>query len=312
MAFWKYEKYLKENTKYPLRDRYDLPSSPLTFEGGAHYRMEIAGVENVSTFEAMLQESERRNTPIHRIIATVKGATLLDNQELKYFAQMAADNKIEVVINPVPSRAWDTGRQYTTKEGYVCGMRLRGQDAVNAYLRELDRCIEAGIKGFLIPDEGLLYLLNNMRQAGVIPPDVKFKVSVFAGHGTAVNGELLENMGADSFNPLADLTLPMLASIRSVVKIPLDVYVSLVDSMGGFQRYHEAPELARICAPIYFKIEPGRSEGEMYNSWADRNYLDFLVREKVKFAQIAKEWVERSGYNLVFNDHRDDLSIPKP
>src|SRR5690606_13108931 len=112
---------------------------------------------------------------------------------------------------------WDTGTQYVTREGYVSGMRLRGHDALNSYLREIDRCIELGIRGHLITDEGVLYLVNKMRQAGVIPADVKFKVSVFAGHATAVGGKLLQELGADSFNPLADLTLPMLASIRSVV-----------------------------------------------------------------------------------------------
>lgn len=312
MAFSAFEKFIEENTNFPIRDRYDLPSSPLTFEGGAHYRMEVAGIENASTFEAMIDESEKRNVPIHKVIATVKGATLLDNQELKHLAQIGADNKIEVMVNAAASRGWDTGRQYVTREGYVSGMRLRGHDALNNYLRELDRCIEAGFRGFLIPDEGLLYLLNKMRQAGVIPADVKFKVSVFAGHATAVSGQLLKELGADSFNPLADLTLPMLASIRSAVDLPLDVYINIVDSMGGHQRYHEAAELARICSPIYFKIEPGASEGDLYNTWVNKDYLDYLVREKVKFAQIAKEWVERSGYNLVFNNYRDDLAIPKP
>jgi len=150
-----------------------------------------------------------------------------------------------------------------------------------------------------------------MRSEKVIPAEVKFKVSVFAGHGNAVGGKLLENLGADSFNPLADLSLPMLAAIRSAVQIPLDVYISLVDSMGGFQRHLEADEIVRICAPVYLKFEPGKSEAELYNAWAEPAYLDYLVREKVKYAEICRDWCERSNFNLVFNDYAEDLSVPK-
>ena len=312
MPFEKIENYINEKTEFPLRDRYDLPSSEHTFPDGSHYRIEIAGMETANNLEIMTREAERRKVPVHRVIGMVRGAAMVDFAELKYYAQIAADNKYEVIINPVPSRGWDNGRQYVTSEGYVSGMRLRGSDKVYEWLKELDRCLEAGIRGFLIPDEGLLYLVNKLRADGVIPDDVKFKVSVFAGHGNAYGAKLLEDMGADSFNPLGDLTLPMLASIRQTVKLPLDIYVSLVESMGGFQRFHECGDIARISAPVYFKIEPGRSEAEMYNSWVDNNLLDYLAAHRVRIAQICMEWVERSGFKMVMKEKGDDLSIPKP
>ena len=312
MTLQKIEQYIKEKTDFPLKDRYDLPSSQVTFDGGSHYRIEIAGMETVSNLETMTKEAQKRNVPIHRVIATVKGSAVMDKKELKEFATISADQKYEVIMNPVPSRGWDNGRQYTTAEGYVSGMRLRGSDKVYEWLMEMDRCIEAGIRGFLIPDEGLLKLVTDMRSEGVIPSDVKFKVSVFAGHGSPLGAKLLEDLKADSFNPLGDLTLPMLASIRSVSSFPLDVYVSLVESMGGFQRYHECAEIARISSPVYFKIEPGRSEAEMYNAWVDDGLLNHLAAHRVKLAEICMEWVERCGQGLVLNDHREDLSVPQP
>ncbi|KUO48752.1 MAG: hypothetical protein APF76_17865 [Desulfitibacter sp. BRH_c19] len=312
MAFADIAKFIEEKTDFPLKDRHDLPSSPLTFEGGAHYRMEITGIECAENFEYLSKEIDKRKIPIHRVIGTVGGSAKLDFQELKYYAQIAADNKIEVLVNPVPSRSWDHGRQYTTSEGYVSGMRIRGQDNLYLWLKEFDRCLEAGIRGFLICDEGLLSLLNDMKKEGVIPKDVKFKVSVFAGHGNAVGGKLLQDLGADSFNPLGDLTWAMLASVRSVTRIPMDVYMSVVDSMGGFQRNLEADEIARICAPVYFKFEPGKNEADIYNPWSSPAHLNELVKLKMQYAVIAKEWCDRSNYNLVFNDYKDDLSIPRP
>ncbi|MBU7048111.1 MAG: hypothetical protein HXS54_16880, partial [Theionarchaea archaeon] len=53
----------------PGRDLYELPTSPLTFPDGAHYRMEISGVERLSTLEALVDEMEKRDVPIHRLIS---------------------------------------------------------------------------------------------------------------------------------------------------------------------------------------------------------------------------------------------------
>ena len=306
-----YKDFLREKMNLPENDLRDLPASTKTFAGGAHYRMEIPGIETAENFEVLVKESQLRKMQIHRVVGTVGGSARLDFGELKYYAQIGADSKIEVLLNPVPTRGWDNGRQYVTPEGYVSGMRIRGMDNLNIWLREFDRCLEAGIRGFLIPDEGLLLLLGRMRAENVIPRDVKFKVSVFAGHGNALGGKLLESLGADSFNPLADLDLSMLAAIRSATGIPVDVYMSIVDSMGGHQRFVESAEIARICAPVYFKFEPGKNECDLYNAWNVSSALNELTKTKVKYAKICMEWCQRSEYDLVFNDYTEDLSIPE-
>ena len=304
--------YIENKTNFPVRDRYDLPSSTKRFEGGAHYRMEITGIERAVNFETLVKEIDRQNATIHRVIGTVGGSTFLDKAELKYYAQISADAKIETLVNCMASRAWDGGKQYATPEGNVSGMRLRGQDNMYLWLKEFDRCLNAGLRGFLITDESLLYLVTKMRAEGVIPADTKFKVSVFAGHGNAVAAKMLEDMGADSFNPLADLSLPMLASIRSTSNIPMDVYMSLVDSMGNVQRHVDSAEIARICAPVYFKFEPGKNECDIYTAWHEDESLNKLVKLKVQMAKVCKEWCDESEHNLVFNDYKDDLSIPRP
>src|SRR6056297_4303476 len=315
MSFKDIKKYVDEQSPFSLRERFDIPDSDLRFDGGAHCRIEISGIETVSNLENMVKEAEKRNVTVHRVISLVKGATLLDDAELKEFAAIGADYDLELLVNPSANRGWDQGRQYVTEEGYVSGMRLRGHDMVYNYLQEVQRCIDAGLRGFLVTDEGMLNFLNKLRDEGILPQDIKFKVSVFAGHGTAFGGKLLQDLGADSFNPLADMTLPMLSSIRQGgVQVPLDVYMSLVESMGGFQRYDEAPDIARIAAPVYFKIEPGPSEAELYNTWIDAqnpDYLDNLAKMRVKIAQIIMEWLDRSEHDIVMNDYKEDLSIPK-
>jgi hypothetical protein len=86
---------MMEKVGIPGQDAYDLPSSTKTFPDGAHYRMEVSGVERPKVLEAVIDESRKRNIPIHRLISVVMGATLLDKAELKDFAQMAADACME-------------------------------------------------------------------------------------------------------------------------------------------------------------------------------------------------------------------------
>lgn len=297
----------------PGRDLYDLPSSPLTFADGAHYRPEISGIERLSTLEAMLDEAQKRGLFIPRVIATVAGSTLLDRAELRAFAQLAHDAGIEVIVTPGPKASWDTGRQAATPEGKFSGGRMRGSDNVYYLLADIQRCIDLGFRGFLIWDEGVLYLLRRMRDEGEIPREVVFKVSVFAGHANPAGAQVLEMLGASTFNPVADLSRPMLAAIRRAVHLPMDVYVYIFDSFGGFNRFWEAAEIARVASPCYFKIEPGESDAGLYNSWVSPDFHAFYAREKVRYAEIINELVAAQNPALHTSAaSAPDLAVPQP
>ncbi|MBU7044882.1 MAG: hypothetical protein HXS54_00480, partial [Theionarchaea archaeon] len=295
---------------------YELPTSPLTFPDGAHYRMEISGVERLSTLEALVDEMEKRDVPIHRLISVVMGTTLLDDKELTAFAQLAKEKKMEIVLTPGPRSSWDTGRQLVTPEGVLSGLRVRGSDNLSYLVADIIRCTELGFRGFLVLDEGSLWLLSTLRQDGLIPKETIFKVSIFAGHANAAGGKVLESLGANTFNPLGDLSLPMFASIRKAVKIPVDIHVMLSDSFGGFNRMWETPELARVTAPCYFKIEPGSAlaaGGGMYKPWTAEEFLAKFAREKVKYAEIIRDIVEQVHPELKLSElGPTDLAIPKP
>ncbi len=301
----------------PGRDAYDLPTSSKRFPDGAWYRMEISGVERPQVLEALVDEAGRRKMPIHRLICTVMGATLLDKSELRAFAQIAADAKMEVIMTPGPRSAWDTGRQLATPEGGLSGLRFRGSDQLRYVIADIMRCIDLGFRGFLVIDEGLLWLLNELKKNGDIPRDLTFKVSIYAGHASAAGARLLETLGADTFNPVADLSLPQLASIRQGCDIPLDLHIYLAESFGGYNRFYDGPEMARLCAPCYFKIEPGPAcaagPGALYKPWSDPGALSFLAREKVKYAQIIHELIQENFPEATLSKLGvADLAIPKP
>ncbi|MCL5961530.1 MAG: hypothetical protein M1358_19830 [Chloroflexi bacterium] len=298
----------------PSHDLYEMPSSPLTFPDGAHYRLEISGVERLSSMEAIVEEMNKRNVPVHRLIITVMGSTLLPMDELKAMARLAHDAKLEVIVTPGPRSGWDIGaKQQASFEGKVSGGRLRGSDNLYAMISDYFRVAEAGFRGFLVWDEGLLWLLNQMRENGEFPKDSVFKASVYTGHGNAAGAKVLEMLGANTFNPLGDLTRPMLASIRSAVKIPMDVYAYVFDSFGGMNRFWEAAEIARISAPCYFKLEPGENDFGLYQPWVSPDFHAFWCREKVRYCEIMMELIGRTNQELRTSKVGvADLAIPRP
>lgn len=308
---------LIEKYGVPGRDAYELPSSPLRFPDGAHYRMEISGVERPEVLEAVIDEAQKRKVPVHRVISVVMGATLLTKSELKYFAQIAAEAKVEVILTPGPRSGWDTGRQLLTPEGSLSGLRFRGADQIRHVVADILRAVELGFRGFLVLDEGLLWLLSQMRERGDLPKDTVFKVSIFAGHGNPAGAKVLEMLGANTFNPVADLDLPELAAIRQAVKIPVDLHVTLTDSFGGFYRLYDTPEMVRVCAPCYFKLEPGPAcvvgPGALYKPWVSGKTLADWGREKVKHAEIIRELISATFPEAVLSDWGPaDLAIPEP
>ena len=288
-----------EKEGIPGRDAYDLPTSGKAFADGANYRIEIAGVERASTMAAMIDEARTRKVAIHRCIAAVGGSTYCDFQELKEMARMARQERIEMIMTVGHRKGWDAGaKEISTSEGCMQGFRLRGSDSISYHIADVMRCIEAGHRGFLVYDEGVLYILNKMRAEGLIPAETIFKFSVFGGYCSAAGAKVIESMGASSMNPISDVSLPILGSIRKAASLPLDVYMIIVDSFGGMFRAYEAPEIARVASPCYFKFEPGTSEVDIYKPWISEAWHANLIREKVKIASIVLEIMDRHAAEL--------------
>src|SRR3989337_4074139 len=93
---------MMEKHGVPGRDLYSLPTSEKRFPDKCHYRIEISGIERPSTLEAVIDEMEKRKVPVHRLISTVMGATLLSDKEMEQFAKLAHDAKLEIIITPGP------------------------------------------------------------------------------------------------------------------------------------------------------------------------------------------------------------------
>ena len=241
-----------ENIGLPKGDLYTLPTSEKRFSDGGQYRFEVPGIQGPAAMKSLLEQLDEYGVGIHRVTQT-KGIMFLSDEEISTMVEYAEKWKLDLVLACGPRATTDTSASVKTEEGQRMGYRLRGQEQIVRGIEEIRRAVRLGVRSFLIYDEGLLWVLNQAREKGFIPSDCKFKVSAHAGHGNPCSAKLLESIGANSINPVRDIQLQMLASIRAAINIPIDIHTENPKSSGGFIRHYEVPEFIRVAAPVYLK-----------------------------------------------------------
>ena len=236
----------------PAGDLNDVPTTEKRFPCGAHFGIEIPTINTALACKAVLDEAEKLGIVINRIDETY-GAFRHTFAELKEYAAICKAHGVALNMSIGPRAAYDTSATRLSTQGSVIAYRLRGQEQVARAVEDAKRICEAGIRGLLVYDEGLLWVLDEARKAGELPAEVVFKNSAHNGQGNPASFKVLEKMGANSINPVRDLTLPMLAALRATVDVPLDLHTDNPPGSGGFIRVYEAPEMVRCCAPVFLK-----------------------------------------------------------
>jgi hypothetical protein len=243
--------YLKK-VGLPQGDLFDMPTSTARFPDGAAYRIEIPTVNSAEAIAALLDRATKNGTIINRVTETY-GMFRHTRQEIKECCKLCADYGTELVMSVGPRATYDTGATVLSPQGVRISYRLRGMEQVLRAVEDVKRGYDLGVRGFLIYDEGMLWLVGQMRKDGALPKDMIFKCSAHMGHCNPCSFKLLESLGADSINPVRDLQIPMIAALRAAVKTPLDVHTDNPPGSGGFIRVYEAPEIVRVAAPVHCK-----------------------------------------------------------
>ncbi|MCY4073069.1 MAG: U32 family peptidase [Chloroflexi bacterium] len=299
-----------QSRNYPRGDLYDLPSTEKRFPDGAAYRIEIPSTEGPKALAAVLEAADEYGLTIHRV-SQGSGIWMLTDDEIREMCRLGAEAGIEVSLFVGPRAAWGTSAQVRASAGKNLGARLRGMDDVVYATEDIIRGCELGLRSVLVADEGQLWLVNEMKKAGELPPELVVKISVQLGAANPISVKLIEDLGAGTYNVPTDLTLPQIAAIRSVVDLPLDVYVEAPDDFGGFLRHYETPELIRIASPIYVKLGL-RNAPNIYPS--GRHIEDTAIklsRERVHRAALVMNIIKRYAPDALMGEvGAADLGIP--
>ena len=276
----------------PEMDLYGLPESEKRFPDGARYRVEIPSVEGPRVLEAVLDEAERREVQLHRV-SQGSGVMLLTDAEILEMCAMAREAGLELSLFVGPRASWETGAASVSSAGKVLGAQHRGQDQLAYALEDVLRGVGLGLRGVLVADAGLLWVLRDLKAKGELPEDLIVKVSVQLAAANAAAVKEMEDLGAGTYNTPTDLSLAQLAAIRAVADLPLDVYVEAPDDFGGFVRHYEIPDLVRVASPVFVKFGL-RNAPNIYPSGTHLEATAVtLGRERVRRAEIGLSMLDR-------------------
>jgi hypothetical protein len=285
-------KYMK-TIGLPEGDLFDMPTSNARFPDGATYRIEVPTVNSSAAVAALLETADKMGVTINRVTETF-GMFRHTAQEMKEYCKLCHDYGAELLMSTGPRATYDTGATVLSPQGVRISYRLRGMEQLLRGIEDVKRGYDLGVRGFLIYDEGMLWVVGKMRQDGALPKDILFKTSAHLGQCNPASFKLLESLGADSINPVRDLQIPMIAALRAAVKVPLDVHTDNPPGSGGFIRVYEAPEIARVAAPVHLKT--GNSvvsgHGEMTSAADGKRMADqaaIVVEMLSKYLPEAKQ-----------------------
>jgi hypothetical protein len=278
--------------RLPVSDPIPAPPSPLRFDDGGEYRIEIPSTEGPRCLQAVIDEGRRRDVPLHRV-SQGSGIMLMTDGEIVEMLGLGREAGIEVNLFIGPRATFDTGAQVFSPAGRALGLSARGADQVRFSLEDLQRAVELGLRSVLVSDIGVLQIAGKMKISGELPSDLIITTSVMMAPANPVSAKILEDLGATTINIPSDLTIPQIAGIRQAIKAPIDFYVEAPDNIGGFIRYFEIPELIRVAAPIYLKFGL-RNSPDVYPSGSHiENTVVALSRERVRRAAIAMQTIAR-------------------
>jgi hypothetical protein len=276
----------------PARDLSELPDSEKCFPDGAQYRVEIPSVEGPRVLEAVIEEAQRRGVQLHRV-SQGSGIMLLTDGEILEMCAMAREAGLELSLFVGPRASWETGATAISGAGKVLGAQHRGQDQLAYALEDVLRGVDLGLRGVLVADAGLLWVIRDLKERGDLPQDLVVKVSVQLAAANAAAVKAMESLGAGTYNVPTDLSLAQLAAIRAATSLPLDVYVEVPDDFGGFVRHYEIPDLVRVASPVVVKFGL-RNAPNIYPSGTHLEATAVaLGKERVRRAEIGLAMLER-------------------
>jgi len=282
------------------------------FPDGAEFRLEIPSVEGPRVLAEVIKAAAAAGVVINRV-SQGSGGMLLTKAELGEMADLASEAGMEVALFIGPRAGFDTGGLVRATGGAVHYGAVRGLRQVAYAVADVERCVQAGIRSFLVADLGLLAVLVDLQRSGDLPAEIVWKISAYLASSNASTLKVLERMGAGTVNVASDITLTQLAEMRAHVDIPIDLYLETPDAMGGIVRGHEIADFVEAGAPLYVKMGLRNARG-VYPGGA---HLDgdamAMAREKVHRCAVALEWLERERPGSVQSrPHAAGMAIPAP
>lgn len=284
---------------YNFTDQRDIPVSTAEFSTGGRYGVEIPVINSLSVLENTIKAIDKYDIKVSRFNET-HGSFMLSDNELESMLTMCRESGYGIVIGLGPRPEYDVkGTFYRSEFGLEMGRRNNNLDAIRVCVEESIRLAELGCRGITVYDEGVLKLLNEMREDGALPKDMAFKTST---HMMAANpwiAKMFHENGADSVTTAHDLGLSTISETRRIApNLCLDVPTDVYKTKGGFIRFYELAEIIEAASPVMLKMGAS-AQGHPYDAVGDNKAfervkrvalgLEILKRQERDFSMVTPE-----------------------
>lgn len=263
-------------------------TSEARFADGGAYKWEVAGAFDAASVTGLVERLQPHGVQLHQVTNTVGIMRYLDD-ELKELVEVCENNRIQLRLSAGPRGIFDIGGQARAQASVAAASayRLRGAGQLADAITDVLHAIDLGVRGFLIFDEGLLWALQGLISAGEVPP-LKLKASSNMGAQNPAHVLMLEGAGADSVNLQRDLDIAMLAQVRAVTAVALDLHTDNPAQTGGFVRGYDVPRMVRVAAPVYLKT--GNAAQDFGDTAPTSAQLDQIVHQLLLDRQQLLRW----------------------
>jgi len=270
------------------------PTSPARFPDGSAYHIEIPSVEGPEALRMVLATADELGVRVHRI-SQGSGIMMQTDAEIREMVEIGNQHDVEICLFVGPRGEWDTGVQASSKGGRAVAPTLRGAEQLIAGIEDVRHGCELGLRCVLVADVGQLWLLGKMRDSGLLPADLRIKVSASLPASNPATARLMQDLGADTINVPVDLSVAQLAELRAAIDVPIDMYIEAPDDFGAPLRYYEVPEIVRVAAPVHLKFAVRNSKGIYPYGHHLRDHALDTARERVRRAALAIQILERTN-----------------
>ena len=262
--------------------------------------------------EAVLDAAREHGIIVNRV-SQGSGAMLLSESELREMSFVGAEAGLEISLFVGPREGYGVGAHPRSADGAGHAGQLRGLHGLSYAIEDVARAVEAGIRSFLVADNGLLLLLRDMQAEGELPADCGWKISVAMAPSNPAALSCWPGSGRRPSTSRPTSRRPSSPSCARRRTLPIDLYVESPDSLGGVVRGNELAELVRVGAPLYAKFGL-RNSRPLYP--AGEHLVEEAVaiaRTKVARAAVALEWARRLDAGLVQSGRgAEGLRVPQP
>jgi len=291
-----------QSQDYPYSDTGELVVSKSQYAKGGQYGVEIPVINSLRVLENTIKAINDHNVYVTRFNET-HGSHLLTDIELEQMLSMCREEGYGIVVGLGPRPEYDIkGSFYRSQFGLEMGRRNNNLDAIRQCVEESIRLAELGCRGITVYDEGVLWVLSEMRSQGYLPKNMKLKTSTHMMCANPWIGKMFHDAGADSVTTAHDLGLPVIQALRKInPNLILDVPTDVYKSKGGFIRFYELAELIQIASPIMLKMGAS-AQGHPYD-----NVADGVSFERVKRVAIGLQLLEKQGMSFTRVNPEDEI-----